>query len=116
MARLLRTADSLAAARLTSADFNGPIRDGAAFQLRGSYRTLYDGDMVLFRGPEGARDGINVDADENGLFASVQFSPWASLRIGLEAVGEGIYVFRPAPHHMEIFPELRAAGASPSTS
>ena len=92
------------------AECNGLIRDGADFRLMSAIQVLDDGDMVLFRSGGELRPGLCVSADEEGLHSMISFTPWMTFRIGLESSGDGVYVFRPAPQHMEICPELRADG------
>lgn len=102
--------DSPSPARMLVADFDGQLRDGATFQLSRSHLELRDGDMIIFNYPNGPTTGINVESDADGLHSIIQLTPWAALRIGLEARGDGVYAFRPAPHHFEILPALDAAG------
>lgn len=112
MARLLKTRGSEGAGRLLAAEFDGLVRDGATLKLRGSERILQDGDIILFRSADGGvSSGINVGVDAEGLHAVLWIRPWAHLRFGLEPVGDGVYAFRPAHQHMEMFPELKATGA-----
>ncbi len=92
------------------AECDGLIRDGAVFRLMGTIQVLDEGDMVLFRNGGELGSGLCVNADEQGLHAMISFTPWMTFRIGLEASDDGVYVFRPAPQHMEIRPELRADG------
>lgn len=111
MARLLKTRGAEGAARLLVAECDGLIRDGSELILTSAIQDLYDGDMVLFRSGGELGAGICVSADEDGLHSMISFTPWRTFRIGLEALGEGVFAFRPAPHHMEICAELRADGA-----
>jgi hypothetical protein len=110
MARLLETCGSEGMARLLTADFDGPIRDGAELKLRGSDRILRDGDMIIFKGFD-EQISVGIDADAQGLHSFLQVRPWAHLRIGLEPLGDGAYAFRPETQHLEMFPELRSSGA-----
>lgn len=112
MARLLKVRGSEGAARLLGADFDGLLRNGAKLKLRGADRMLHDGDIILFKSADGdVSPGINVGLDAEGLHSFLWIRPWAHLRIGLQALGDGVYAFRPERQHMEMFPELRADGA-----
>src|SRR5438309_1416924 len=110
MARILKTVGSPGAARMLVADFQGGVKDGATFALRGSQKNLRDGDIVAFCYPDGVRAGITVQEDEEGLFCFISFATAYTIRIGLEAQDEGVYAFRPAPHHLQLWPMLNAAG------
>lgn len=92
------------------AKFDGLVRDGASFELAGAYGELHDGDMVLFVHPDGTGSGLNVSSDAEGLHSLITFTPWLHLRIGLEALGKGVYMFRPADHHIETWPALGSDG------
>jgi hypothetical protein len=111
MARVLKTVGANHKhARLLCADFNGLVRDGAIFQLKGQPSELRDGDMVMFNHADEVATGINVEEDEKGLCAHISFEPMVSFRVGLENLGEGAYAFRPASHHIELRPSLGPAG------
>ncbi len=110
MGRILKRAGSPGHARMMVADFDGLVRDGATFKLRGSSTELADGDLVAFNYPEGIGAGLTVEEDEEGLHSLVRFGPAISLRIGLEALGGGSYAFRPASHHIQLWPELGESG------
>ncbi len=111
MARILKTRGAPGAARLLVADFDGYVRDGATLKLRGRPSALRDGDLIAFRHGSEMSAGISISEDAQGLHSLIGFGPSMFLRIGLEAQGDGVYAFRPAPHHMDILPELAAAGA-----
>lgn len=110
MGRILKTPGSPGAARMMVADFDGYVRDGATFKVLGSHTSLEDGDLLAFNYPEGLAAGINVSEDAQGLHSIMNFGHSRFLRIGLEPLGDGTYAFRPAPHHMELWPELAADG------
>jgi hypothetical protein len=109
MGRILKTRGTPGMARMLVADFQGGVKEGATFGLVGSQTSLHDGDLVAFRYPDGLRAGITVEEDEDGLFCFISFE-YANIRIGLEAQGNGCYAFRPAAHHLELWPKLAAAG------
>lgn len=112
MARLLKTpGSSEPRARMLFADFDCLVRDGATFQLNGSWTELHDGDMVMFSYPNGVGPGINVEEDERGLCAHITVEPLMSFRIGLEKVADAKYAFRPDKHHTKILPALAEGGA-----
>lgn len=111
MGRFLKTRGWPGAARMLIAGFDGFVRDGATFELRGSQRSVNDGDLIAFDYPDGLAAGISVAEDDDGLYSLVSLGPHRSLRIGLEALGPGIYAFRPARRHVEMWPELSAKGA-----
>lgn len=108
--RILKTPGSRGAARMMVADFDGYVRDGATFKVVGSHPLLHDGDLLAFNYPEGLAAGISVSEDAQGLHSLIGFGPSTFLRIGLEPLGDGEYAFRPATHHMELWPELAADG------
>jgi hypothetical protein len=109
--RILKTPGSIGAARMMVAEFDGYVRDGVTFKVLGSHTSLRDGDLLAFNYPEGLAAGISISEDAQGLHSIVGFGPSRFLRIGLEPLGGGTYAFRPAAHHMELWPELRAGGA-----
>lgn len=112
MGRLLKKAGGQGGhARMLVAQFDGVVRDGATFQLTGQPSELHDEDMVLFSCSDGSTSGINVEEDANGLCAHIRFEPAVSFRIGLDKLGNGVYAFRPAPHHIELRPQLGPQGA-----
>ena len=76
--------------RITTAEFDGILRDGATF----SAEEVRGGDMILFKGPNGISSGINVSSDEEGLHSMIDVTG-KILRIGIEHVGNGVYAFRP---------------------
>lgn len=110
MARILKTRGTPGAARMLVAEFEGAVRDGATFALVGSQTVLRDGDLVAFRYSDGIRAGITIQEDEEGLFCFISFGGAYNIRIGLESQGRGTYAFRPAPHHLQLWPMLTARG------
>lgn len=111
MARLLGTPGSNGGhANLLIAEFDGFVRHGATFQLKHPSSELRDGDMVMFNYPDGIGAGINVEEDERGLCAHINFEPMVSFRIGLSNLGNGLYAFCPEPHHVELRPDLGPSG------
>jgi hypothetical protein len=110
MARLLKTRGSPGASRLLVAEFDGLVKDGATFRLRGPHVALRDGDLIAFKYPDELAAGITVSEDSEGLHSLVNFGSGAFLRIGLEALGERGYALQPAAHHIELWPELTSHG------
>lgn len=110
MGRILKTPGSIGAARMMVAEFDGYVRDGATFKVLGSQTSLRNGDLLAFNYPEGLAAGISISEDAQGLHSLIGFGPSTFLRIGLEPLGGGEFAFRPAAHHMELWPELAAGG------
>ncbi|WP_299425925.1 hypothetical protein [Sphingomonas bacterium] len=111
MARLLKVRGAYGHARMLAADFDGRLKDGASFRLRGSADGIADGDLIAFFYPDGVGAGICVEEDDDGLCAHVRAAPSMSFRIGIDDLGDRVFAFRPAPQHLALIPQLRADGA-----
>ena len=107
MARMLKTPGSNGGhAQIKAAEFDGILRDGATFKIDS---VIADGDMILFKGPNGISSGINLGSDHQGLHALINIHNMM-LRIGIEQIAPGMYAFRPAPQHIILIPALAENG------